>query len=139
MSEDRFSPPVHESAKIALSPLDHLMPMTNDLDFGAEVLYMTLKGNFYETFGRIERMDCETLNIYYRHLQDRMLASMSDRLRMAQSTYIEAIQIAESKLPSWDDNRFNAMFSLARIYHQILRKFSKLKIANCISTQTYIL
>ena len=41
----------------ALKFLDRLMSKTKDLDSGAEVLYMTLKGNFYETLGRIEGMD----------------------------------------------------------------------------------
>ena len=41
---------------------------------------------------------------------------MEERFDKAESTYIKAIQIAERKLPSWDDQRLNAMFSLARFY-----------------------
>lgn len=48
-----------------LKLLDHLMHLdhlkTNDLETGAEVLYRTMKGNFYQTLGLIENMDIKTL------------------------------------------------------------------------------
>ena len=58
-----------------------------------------------------------------------MELSIDDRFRMAESTYKGAIQIAESKLPVWDDNRLNAMFSLARFYYQ---NYNDRKMAYCI-------
>ena len=49
-----------ELSTSAIKFLDHLMSKTNDLDSGAEVLYNTLKGNFYETLAIIEEMDYQT-------------------------------------------------------------------------------
>ena len=74
-AEEQKATKIHlfELSTRELKFLDHLMSKTNDLDSGAEVLYTTLKENLYETLGRIERMDFQTLlhmDIRWREMQD---------------------------------------------------------------------